>query len=611
MSDSTPEATPLQILCIEDNPVNWRLVQRLLAQAGYGMHWAEEGLKGFDMALAIHPDLILLDINLPGLSGFEIATKFRQHADLKHIPIVALTAKTLKSDRETALVAGCDGFIPKPIDPFTFVNQVRAYLGGQRDRIEVSREAPVLRQFNAQVLEHLEIQLKEAQEANRKLVDAQQALEGRNRSLSRLLSLSQDMVGERDTRRLLERILDQVRTELGALNVHAYRLQLGGFWEGLRWQGEAFDEAPRLSEESPFILRLRNLSGDLCSGPGLRANRIWEEGFGPNFWRPSHMACLLILRNHQDPKEPWGFWVFSREGGEGFSDLEQEMITLHGRLALVNIENAELILSLDESSRALASSYERMESAYQDLQHAREDLSRQGRQRLLEDLFVKIAQRLEAPVSSLHRQSYILDTLMVPEADGSPAPFREETPKALAEIREAAGRIDGLMRALLRRVGKGAPATPEWLDLHELIQQEVVLLQAEGTVSTAVAFELSLEATVPMTYGVYGDFSRLLKLAVQHALGGPEPSTSLGIHSWREGDHFHLEIRDQGGAIAPSLLDQAFEPFALMHEESVLGVRLPDPGLAALKQVLEAYHGEAVLENRDEGTTVHLWFPLR
>ncbi len=244
MSDSQRQ----KILCIEDNPVNWRLVQRLLGQAGFEMHWAEEGMSGYQMAIDIKPDLVLLDINLPGLSGFEVAAKFRQHPELKSIPIVALTAKTLKSDRETALVAGCDGFIPKPIDPFTFTQQVTAYLEGQRERIETSREGDVLRQFNVQMLEHLEQKLAEAQDANSKLQQAQRDLELRNQSLSRLVALSQDILAEHEPEKLLRHVLDHSRTEVKAKSLHAFRMHSSrGFLEGLRWNGKTYEDAPALN----------------------------------------------------------------------------------------------------------------------------------------------------------------------------------------------------------------------------------------------------------------------------------------------------------------------------------------------------------------------------
>ena len=88
-----------KILCIEDNAMNWRLVQRLLSQAGFEPHWAEDGLRGYELAVELKPALILLDINLPGLSGFEVATKIRQNPSMDGVLIVALTAKTMRSDR--------------------------------------------------------------------------------------------------------------------------------------------------------------------------------------------------------------------------------------------------------------------------------------------------------------------------------------------------------------------------------------------------------------------------------------------------------------------------------------------------------------------------------
>jgi len=601
-----------RILCIEDNPVNWRLVQRLLAQAGYEMHWAEEGLKGFEMALELKPDLVLLDINLPGLSGFEVATKFRQHADLKHTPIVALTAKTLKSDRETALVAGCNGFIPKPIDPFTFVRQVEDYLGGQQEHIEKSREGAVLRSFNVQMLEHLEIQLREAQEANRKLTVAQQELENRNRSLSQLLNLSQSLLSDHDSASLLLRVLDQVRSMVGATSLAAYRLHpSGGYWEGYRWQGERFEEAPALPPTHAFCDRLRSLSGsNLIHGDQLRAHRIWEEGLGLGYWGPSADLSLLVLKDRQAENEIWGFWAFAREGGEPFQSLELELMALHASLVLVSIENAELIFSLHESSRALASSYEHMEVAFQDLQHAKAELSRQDRRVLLEDLFYKITHRLVSPVQTLNQQTQELERLVGSREELGEA-VCELAPKAIAEIRTAVSKIDGLLKALMRRVNKDGPSAPEWLDLHDLLLQELELLSAEGVVPVAVTVETELGAEVPRIYGVYGDFAKLLQNLSLHVFSGPTPSGTLRLRSWTEGGNFHVEILDEGGPIPPSELEGAFEPFSEIHQQVVIGIRSPGPSLPLCKQLLVAYHGEIEIRNEGEGTAVHLWFPLR
>ncbi|MBK8793426.1 MAG: response regulator [Holophaga sp.] len=601
----------IKILCIEDNPVNWRLVQRLLTQAGYSMHWAEEGLKGFEMALELKPDLVLLDINLPGLSGFEVATKFRQHPDLKLTPIVALTAKTLKSDRETALVAGCDGFLPKPIDPFTFVRQVEGYLGGQREHIEKSREGAVLRSFNVQMLEHLESQLKEVQEANSKLTVAQKELELRNQSLSQLLSLGQALLGEHDSAALLIKVLDQVRVASKATQLVAYRLHpSGGYWEGFRWQGAHFEAAPPLARTHAFCSRLYFLSDTgMLQGKALQNHRIWEEGLPLGFWSPNQESCLIVLKDRQAENQIWGFWSFTREGSEPFQPLEVELMALHASLALVSIENAELIHSLQESSRALESSYERMEGAYQDLQSARAELSRQDRRALLDDLFYKITHRLVMPVQTLGHQTLELDRL-VAARDTLGDEVCHRAPQAISEMRLAVSEIEGLLKALLRRVNKDDPTTPEWLDLHDLLAQELELLAAEGVVPVGASVETELSAASHRIYGVYGDFGRLLQNLIQHGFGGPTPSPVVRLRSWLDASHFHLEVVDEGGPIPPSEMKAAFEPFNELHQETIIGIRNPGQSLPLCKQLLAAYHGEIELRNEGEGTAVHLHFPL-
>ena len=95
---------------------------------------------------------------------------------------------------------------------------------------------------------------------------------------------------------------------------------------------------------------------------GVRASRIWEEGLQLGLWKPGMDASLVVLRDRQDDGEVWGFWAFERMESEPFQSVELEVMSLHASIARVAIENAELIEILDESSRALASSYERMEA---------------------------------------------------------------------------------------------------------------------------------------------------------------------------------------------------------------------------------------------------------
>lgn len=598
-----------KILCIEDNAVNWRLVQRLLSQAGYEMHWAEEGLQGFEMAMELRPDLVLLDINLPGLSGFEVATKFKQQAELKAVPLVALTARTQKSDRETALVAGCDGFIPKPLDPFTFVDQVGAFLQGQREHLEKARETQVLRQFSVQMVEHLEAQLLEAREANRKLIEAQDALERRNASLSRLLALSREILTERDPQALLLRILSEVRAEVAATGLTAYRMHgSGSYYEGFRWNGKGFDGLPVLPVGHAFVGRAWSAgAAGVLPSDVLRSSRLWEEGLDLGFWTPASEAALLVLRTHQEGEEISGFWILTRPADRPFVPGDLEMANLHASIALVSLENAELIVNLNNSTRALASSYERIEGAYQDLQNARADLNRRDRQALLGDLFTKISQRLAAPVQSLHAQSQVLDHLPAWGGEGMP----EAHPRALAEIREAVSKIDGLLKALMRRVGREGPSKPEWLDLHDLIQQELELLQAEGVIPPEVTVVQDLRARVPLIFGVYGDFATSLLNLVHHALGGPTPSPSLDIRSYRTEDAFILQVADEGGAIPPMELEKAFEPFPGLHQQAVMGVRSPGEDLAACRQFMAAYQGDVTIANQGDGTVVRMTIPLK
>lgn len=117
-----------RILYIEDNEQNLYLVTFILQAHGWTVLQARSGEEGLVLAEREHPNLILLDIQLPVMDGYEIARRLRLLPELKRTPMVALTSYAMMGDREKALESGCDGYIEKPINPDTFVAQLEPFL---------------------------------------------------------------------------------------------------------------------------------------------------------------------------------------------------------------------------------------------------------------------------------------------------------------------------------------------------------------------------------------------------------------------------------------------------------------------------------------------------
>jgi len=116
------------ILIVEDNKLNLKLIQTILSAHGYRLLVAEDGRAAVEIAAREHPDLILMDMRLPELTGFEATQILRAGSETARIPIMALTAHAMAEEREKALDAGCDEYITKPIDTRTFPSQVRQLL---------------------------------------------------------------------------------------------------------------------------------------------------------------------------------------------------------------------------------------------------------------------------------------------------------------------------------------------------------------------------------------------------------------------------------------------------------------------------------------------------
>ncbi len=123
---------PGRILLVEDNPQNRYLVTFLLEKSGYEVHIAVDGEQSLDMLDSLHPngpDLILMDMQLPKMDGYEATRRIKADERFKRIPLVALTAHSMKGDRGKALEAGCDEYVTKPVDADGLTGLIARLLG--------------------------------------------------------------------------------------------------------------------------------------------------------------------------------------------------------------------------------------------------------------------------------------------------------------------------------------------------------------------------------------------------------------------------------------------------------------------------------------------------
>ncbi|MGP8090429.1 MAG: response regulator [Syntrophobacteraceae bacterium] len=125
-----------KVLVIEDNEQNLYLITFLLKHHGYDVIQASDGLSAIEIAMKTHPDLILLDIQLPEMDGYTVASRFRSESAFADVPIIAVTSYAMVGDREKSIDAGCTGYIEKPIDPDTFIPELRKYLPSGRKDID-------------------------------------------------------------------------------------------------------------------------------------------------------------------------------------------------------------------------------------------------------------------------------------------------------------------------------------------------------------------------------------------------------------------------------------------------------------------------------------------
>lgn len=134
-SGITDRGAGRKVLIVEDNVLNMKLFNDLLEAHGYAVFQAMDGLEALRLARQHRPDLILMDIQLPEISGLEVTKRLKADEELRSIPVIAVTAFAMKGDEEKIRQAGCDGYLTKPISIAGFLQVVEQHSGGNVDGV--------------------------------------------------------------------------------------------------------------------------------------------------------------------------------------------------------------------------------------------------------------------------------------------------------------------------------------------------------------------------------------------------------------------------------------------------------------------------------------------
>ncbi|RMI27596.1 MAG: diguanylate cyclase [Calditrichaeota bacterium] len=216
MEKSPPQALrPVKILYIEDEPLSRDLVRRILPPEEFEVYEASDGMTGLQTAQEILPELILMDIHLPDISGTELATKIKNLPQLQETVIVAITGVGEAQAREMSLVAGCDGYITKPIDVHRFPEQLREFLAGKREEVDARSREAIRRRYEAVLVDHLTEKVKELQTTNQLLQSRTNKLKDYSQKLEIVLQIIHRLQLCRSPESLRKQLVEEIYNSFG------------------------------------------------------------------------------------------------------------------------------------------------------------------------------------------------------------------------------------------------------------------------------------------------------------------------------------------------------------------------------------------------------------
>src|SRR5207249_2218842 len=639
-----------KVLYIEDNRENRMLVRAVLEAAGYTIVEAEDGLAGIEAAIREEPALILLDINLPGVDGYEIVAILKSFPNLASTPVIAVTAYAMQGDRQRTLVAGCDGYIQKPIDVDAFPRQVAEFLGGKRERVESHDEGVYLRELNQRLVYRLLNQVEELKRLNQHFVRRASQLEDLHRSM-------EDITSELGVAGMLENRLGGLAGAIGSTSLSVDLSEPPGVQVSVR---RDTDVQPR----------------SVLTGSGVSAADDWTEVE----WR-----LPLTVRGRQ-----LGVMIARHVLPPGAKADEEQLLKIVADQVAIAVENARLyegVMRLHEETQEHLRHTETLLAVSQDASATLElnEILRRTTRAMVRALgadtggawlqsedgarFVPIVgyhvpkellgalesasiksldprvsdwRRVEGPVYSSnsqedprfkhpiaqmlpHKSVLIQPMRWKGESIGGFAiawltdhhgfasylfeqvppewPWREE----LNLIGEEAGRARDIVRDLLH-FSRQREFIPQITDLNTVLEQTLAMVRRQGALESITLHEDYAPGLAPVEIDVPRIKQVFLNLINNAVYVMRDRGGSLTIRSSASGDMVQVEVIDTGTGIAPEHMNRIFEPFFTTKPE-VSGTGL---GLSVSLGIVESHGG--VIEVQSEvgkGSTFTVKLPAK
>lgn len=209
------EERKYKILHIEDDAASRLVVKKMLDKEHFQYFEAATGIEGLQKVSSIRPDLILMDINLPDISGVELTTKIKSDPALRDVVVVALTAIRDPEARALSLIAGCDGYISKPVDFHKFPDQLLQFIHGKKEKLETEKRDYFHQRYEESLVSRLTEKLRQLQQANKRLSETTSILKEYSQKLEMALSIVNTLQQCRSPSELEKRLVDEIVDKLG------------------------------------------------------------------------------------------------------------------------------------------------------------------------------------------------------------------------------------------------------------------------------------------------------------------------------------------------------------------------------------------------------------